>query len=38
MFEESVEPGERAGNCGDNINPPVRLNVRNRFCETTQRD
>ena len=31
VFEEGVEPGERAGNCGDNINPPVRLNVRNKF-------
>ena len=31
VFEGGVDIGERGGNCGDNINPPVRLNVRNRF-------
>ena len=31
VFEVSVDIGEREGACGDNINPPVRLNTRNRF-------
>ncbi len=36
VFEGGVEQGERQGNCGDNINPPVRLNVRNRFWRDNQ--
>ena len=36
VFEAGVDQGERTGNCGDNINPPVRLNVRNRFWRENQ--
>ena len=31
IFETNYPRGERFGNCGDNVNPPVRLNGRNIF-------
>ena len=31
LFETNFPRGDRFGNCGDNINPPIRLNGRNIF-------
>ena len=31
LFETNYPRGDRFGNCGDNVNPPVRLNGRNVF-------
>ena len=31
IFETALDRGERRGNCAHEINPPIRLNVRNRF-------